>query len=161
MSPYGHQLSRLALYQAKRPRQPTNIDINPNLKDSLYHTTYYAPNRKIPRLKMNVSWNDRLQKTLEQLENLKSQRDLDRLDLVKNMRFSFGALSQSLSGWMQWVNSPEVMSQFTQEEMLEMSDQLIEMVTGFVKYDQEITDFGLQKGLGKQKEEEDANKFVI
>ena len=81
---------------------------------------------------MNVSWNDRLQKTLEQLENLKSQRDLDRLDLVKNMRFSFGALSQSLGGWMQWVNSPEVMSQFTQEEMLEMSDQLIDMVTKFV-----------------------------
>jgi len=110
---------------------------------------------------MNVSWNDRLQKTLEQLENLKGQRDLDRLDLVKNMRFSFGALSQSLSGWMQWVNSPEVMSQFTQEEMLEMSDQLLERVMSFVKYDQEITDFGLQKGLGKQKEEEDSNKFVI
>ncbi|MBT3283999.1 DUF2153 family protein [Candidatus Bathyarchaeota archaeon] len=109
---------------------------------------------------MNVSWNDRLQKTLEQLENLKSQRDLDRLDLVKNMRFSFGALSQSLGGWMQWVNSPEVMSQFTQEEMLEMSDQLIDMVTKFVEYDQEITDSGLQKGLGKQREEE-PNKFVI
>ena len=109
---------------------------------------------------MNVSWNDRLQKTLEQLENLKSQRDLDRLDLVKNMRFSFGALSQSLGGWMQWVNSPEVMSQFTQEEMLEMSDQLIDMVTKFVEYDQEITDNGLQKGLGKQREEE-PNKFVI
>lgn len=110
---------------------------------------------------MNVSWNDRLQKTIEQLENLKAQRDLDRLDLVKNMRFSFGALSQSLGGWMQWVNSPEVMSQFTQEEMLEMSDKLIEMVMSFVEYDQEITDFGLQKGLGKQKEEEDSNKFVI
>ncbi len=110
---------------------------------------------------MNVSWNDRLQKTLEQLENLKSQRDLDRLDLVKNMRFSFGALSQSLGGWMQWVNSPEVMSQFTQEEMLEMSDQLIEMVMSFVRYDQEITDTGLQKGLGKQREDEDPNQFVI
>ncbi len=109
---------------------------------------------------MNVSWNDRLQKTLEQLENLKSQRDLDRLDLVKNMRFSFGALSQSLGGWMQWVNSPEVMSQFTQEEMLEMSDQLIDMVTQFVEYDREITDSGLKKGLGKQREEE-PNKFVI
>ena len=109
---------------------------------------------------MNVSWNDRLQKTLEQLENLKNQRDLDRLDLVKNMRFSFGALSQSLGGWMQWVNSPEVMSQFTQAELLEMSDQLIDMVTKFVEYDQEITDSGLQKGLGKQREEEQ-NKFVI
>ena len=76
------------------------------------------------------------------------------------MRFSFGALSQSLGGWMQWVNSPEVMSQFSQEEMLEMSDQLIDMVTRFVEYDRETTDSGLKKGLGKQREEE-PNKFVI
>ena len=110
---------------------------------------------------MNVSWNDRLQKTLEQLEQLKNQRDLDRLDLAKCMRFSFGALSQSLGGWMQWVNSPEIMSQFTQEELLEMSDQLIDMVSKFVQYDQEITDSGLQKGLGKQREEEEPHKFVI
>lgn len=109
---------------------------------------------------MNVSWTDRLQKTIEKLEQLKNQRDLDRLDLVKGMRFSFGALSQSLGGWMQWVNSPEVMSQFTQEELLEMSDQLIDMVTQFVAYDREVTDIGLQKGLGKQREEE-PNKFVI
>ena len=110
---------------------------------------------------MNVSWNDRLQKTLEQLEKLKNKRNLDRLDLVKGMRFSFGALSQSLGGWMQWVNSPEIMSQFTQEELLEMSDQLIDMVSRFVQYDQEITDSGLQKGLGKLREEEDSHKFVI
>ena len=110
---------------------------------------------------MNVSWNDRLQKTLEQLEQLKNQRDLDRLDLVKCMRFSFGALSQSLGGWMQWVNSPEIMSQFTQEELLGMSDQMIDLVSKFVEYDKEVTDFGLQKGLGKLREEEEPHKFVI
>jgi len=35
------------------------------------------------------------------------------------------------------------------------------MVSRFVQYDQEITDSGLQKGLGKQREEEDSHKFVI
>ncbi len=109
---------------------------------------------------MNASWIDKSQKTLDQLQALKEQRDLDRLDLVKTMRFSFGALSQSLGGWMQWVNSPEIMSKFTQEELLKMSDQLIDMVSGFIEYDKDVTNKGMQKGLGKQKEEEQ-NKFVI
>ena len=76
------------------------------------------------------------------------------------MRFSFGALSQSLGGWMQWVNSPEIMSQFTREELLDINDKLIEMVKDFVEYDRDITDFGMQKGLGKQRDEE-PNRFVI
>ncbi len=109
---------------------------------------------------MNASWIDRIQKTLDQLQVIKDKRDLDRLDLVKNMRFSFGALSQSLGGWLQWVNSPEIMSQFTQEEMLEMSDKLNDFVTKFIEYDKEITNYGMQKGLGKQRKE-DENKFVI
>jgi hypothetical protein len=109
---------------------------------------------------MNASWIDRSQKTLDQLQAIKEQRDLDRLDLVKGMRFSFGALSQSLGGWMQWVNSPEIMSQFTQQELLDMSDHIIEMVTKFIEYDRDITDYGMQKGLGKQREE-DPNRFVI
>ena len=109
---------------------------------------------------MNASWIDKSQKTLDQLQALKEQRDLDRLDLVKTMRFSFGALSQSLGGWMQWVNSPEIMSQFTQEELLTMSDQIIEMVSGFIEYDRDVTNEGMQKGLGKQREEE-KNRFVI
>lgn len=109
---------------------------------------------------MNVSWIDRSKKTIDYLKELKEKRDLDRLDLVKGMRFAFGALSQSLGGWTQWANSPEIMSQFTQEELQEMSDIIIEMVTKFVEYDMDITDYGMQKGLGKQGEE-DPNRFII
>lgn len=61
---------------------------------------------------------------------------------------------------MQWVNSPEIMSQFTREELLDINDKLIEMVKDFVEYDRDITDFGMQKGLGKQRDEE-PNRFVI
>jgi len=96
----------------------------------------------------------------EFVEKIKEKRDIDRLEIVTGMRFSFGALSQSLGGWMQWVNSPEIMSQFTREELLEISDKLIEMVSEFVEYDRDITDFGMKKGLGKQREE-DPNRFVI
>ena len=109
---------------------------------------------------MNVSWVERTQKTLNQLQKIKENREMDRLDIITGMRFSFGALSQSLGGWMQWVNSPEVMSQFTREELLDMSDQLIDLITKFVEYDRDITDYGMQKGLGKQREEE-PNRFVI
>ena len=109
---------------------------------------------------MNVSWIDRIQKTLDMLKELREKRDQDRLDLVRTMRYGFGALSQSLGGWMQWVNSPEVMSQFTQEELQEMSDTVLDLVTKFVEYDRDITDCGMKKGLGKRREEE-PSRFII
>jgi hypothetical protein len=109
---------------------------------------------------MNSTWIDRSEKTIEQLRLLKDNRDMDRLDLLKSMRFSFSALSQSLGGWLQWVNSPEVMSQFNRDELQEMSDKIIDMVTGFIEYDLDVTDRGMQKGLGKQRDE-DQSRFVI
>lgn len=109
---------------------------------------------------MSSVWTDRSEKTVEQLRILKEKRDMDRLDLLKSMRFSFWALSQSLGGWMQWVNSPEVMSQFTGDELQEMSDRIIEMVVGFIEYDVDVTNRGVQKGLGKQRDE-DQTRFVI
>jgi len=109
---------------------------------------------------MNVSWIERTQKTIDKLRAIKEKRDADRLEIITGMRFSFGALSQSLGGWMQWVNSPEIMSQFTREELLEMSDTLIDMVAQFLEYDMKITDYGMQKGLGKQRDEQQ-NRFVI
>ena len=109
---------------------------------------------------MNVSWIDRIQKTLDMLKEFREKRDQDRLDLVRTMRYGFVALSQSLGGWMQWVNSPEVMSQFTQEELQEMSDTILDLVTKFVEYDRDITDCGMKKGLGKQREEE-PSRFII
>ena len=109
---------------------------------------------------MNQGWIERTQKTVDRLQKIKEKRDMDRLGIITALRFSFGALSQSLGGWMQWVNSPEIMSQFTREELLEMSDNLIDLITKFVEYDRDITDYGMQKGLGKQREE-DPNRFVI
>jgi len=109
---------------------------------------------------LNSTWIDRSEKTIEQLKILKGNRDMDRLDLLKAMRFSFGALSQSLGGWMQWVNSPEVMSQFTRDELQEMSDTISDMVVRFIEYDMDVTNQGMQKGLGKQREDEQ-NRFVI
>jgi hypothetical protein len=109
---------------------------------------------------MNVNWIERSQKTLDQLKDIKKKREQDRLDLVRGLRYTFGALGQSLSGWMQWVNSPEIMAQFTRDELKEISDTLIDMVFKFVEYDMDITDEGMKKGVGKQREDS-GRPFVI
>jgi hypothetical protein len=114
---------------------------------------------------LNVNWVERSEKTLEELRELREKKDQDRLDRVRAMRFAFMALGQSLAGWMQWVNSPEVMCNFTKEELEEMSQTVISMVEKFVKYDIEITNEGMQKGIAKQREQEQlgqqSNHFVI
>jgi len=114
---------------------------------------------------LNVNWVERSEKTLEELKKLKEKKDQDRLDRVRAMRFAFMALGQSLAGWMQWVNSPEVMSNFTKEELEEMSQTIMGMVEKFIEYDIKTTDEGMQKGVAKQREQDQlgqhGNNFVI
>jgi hypothetical protein len=114
---------------------------------------------------LNINWVERSQKTLEQIRELKEKKDQDRLDRVRTMRFAFIALGQSLAGWMQWVNSPEVMSTFTKEELEDMSQNVLGMVEKFLEYDIDITDKGMRKGVAKQREQDQlgqqGNHFVI
>ena len=111
---------------------------------------------------LNVNWVERSQKTLEQLQALRAKSDADRLDQVRAMRYGFMALGQSLAGWMQWVNSPEVMANFTKEELETMSDIVLDMVEKWIGYDIKITEDGMQKGVEKQREQEpQGNHFVI
>lgn len=100
---------------------------------------------------MHMDWIQRSEKTLEQIQKLMESPDQDRLELVRVMRVAFGALGNSLGGWMQWVNSPEIMSNFTQEELQEMATKITDMVTAFVSFDIEMTNRGMQKGLAKQR----------
>ncbi len=111
---------------------------------------------------MHQNWVQRSENTLKQLKGLMENTDQDRLELVRVMRFSFGALGQSLAGWMQWVNSPEIMSSFTKEELEEMTKKITGMVEQFVTYDIEITSTGTRKGLAKQRENDQQGlRFVI
>lgn len=110
---------------------------------------------------MHNTWTQRSEKTLEDLKELRKQVDLDRLDLVKNMRFAFNALGQSLAGWMQWVNSPEIMSTFTRNELQDMNDRIMGMIEEFIMYDIKMTDEGVKKGHDKQREQQEASHFII
>ncbi len=111
---------------------------------------------------MHQNWIQRSENTLKQLRGLMENPDQDRLELVRVMRFSLGALAQSLAGWMQWVSKPEIMSSFTKEELEEMAKKVTGMVEQFVTYDIETTNAGILKGLAKQGEnEQHGPRFVI
>jgi len=110
---------------------------------------------------MSQNWIPRSQSTLKQLRQLAETPDQDRLDLVRVMRFAFGALGQSLAGWMQWINSPEIMSTFTRDELEEMARTLTGMVERFIEYDIKITEEGMRKGLAKRKAAREGVRFVI
>ena len=111
---------------------------------------------------MHQNWIQRSENTLKQIKALMENQDQDRLELVRVMRFAFGALGHSLAGWMQWINSPEIMSSFTRDELDDMAKTITGMVEGFIKYDIEITNQGTIKGLAKQREQEKVDsRFVI
>lgn len=110
---------------------------------------------------MSQNWMQRTEDTLKQLKKLIETPDQDRLDLVRVMRFAFSALGQSLAGWMQWVNSPEIMSTFSGDELEEMTKTVAGMVEQFMEYDIKITEEGMRKGLAKQRAAREGIRFVI
>ncbi len=111
---------------------------------------------------MHQNWIQKSENALKQLRGLMENPDQDRLELVRVMRFSFGALNQSLHGWMQWVSSPEIMSSFTKEELEEMAKKISGIVEQFITYDIETTKTGILKGLAKHGEkEQNRTRFVI
>ena len=111
---------------------------------------------------ININWVERSQKTLEQLKEIRGKKEQDRLDRVRSMRFALITIGQSIAGWMQWVNSPEVMANFSKEELEIMSETIMDMVEKWVEYDINITTEGMQKGVAKQREQEQpSNHFVI
>jgi hypothetical protein len=48
---------------------------------------------------------------------------------------------------MQWVNSPEIMARFTQEDLENMNKKLSEFTRVFVEYDLEETKLAARRGL--------------
>ena len=110
---------------------------------------------------MNQNWMKRSENTLKRLKKLSEASEQDRLDLVRVMRFAFGSLGQSLAGWMQWISSPEIMSNFTRDELGEMAKTITGMVEEFLEYDIKLTEEGMRKGLAKQRASAQGVRFVI
>ena len=52
---------------------------------------------------------------------------------------------------MQWVNNPDVMTRFTQEDLKKMNKQLADFTHSFIEYDLDATRLGGQRGLKAKK----------
>jgi len=96
---------------------------------------------------LSENWIQISDRILKQLNHLEDTTDKDRLELVKSLSFILNVLHRSLIGWMQWVNNPDIMSIFSQSDLIRMTKNLIEFSSSFVKFDMEITRLGVKKGL--------------
>ncbi|MCD6089299.1 DUF2153 family protein [Candidatus Bathyarchaeota archaeon] len=96
---------------------------------------------------MSSEWIRSCERILEKIEMLERAKDKDRLEHVRAIRFMLSALQRSIWGWMQWVNNPDIMTRFTNEELSEINKKMTEFTKSFIKYDMEITKKGEEKGL--------------
>ena len=117
-------------------------------------------------LSLSERWIQSSEKILDRIKSLEEVEGKDRLELVRSIRFMLGALQRSLLGWMQWVNNPDIMTRFTQEDLEKMNKNLSEFVRSFMEYDLEVTKLGAERGLKarkkvERKREERAEIFYV
>jgi len=116
---------------------------------------------------LSDGWIQVSERVLDQLKHLEETKDKDRLDQVRYLRFVVSVLQRSLIGWTQWVNNPEIMTIFSQNDLEKMTKTLSEFTRSFVKYDLEMTRLGIKKGLkspkkvAKKKKEERPERFYV
>jgi hypothetical protein len=112
---------------------------------------------------LSERWIQVSEKILEQLKRLGDTKDKDRLELVRYLRFVLSVLQRSLLGWTQWVNNPDIMTNFSQKDLETMTEKLSEFTRSFVEYDVEATKLGAKKGLklGKEVKKKRGEQFVV
>jgi len=117
-------------------------------------------------MSLSERWTQVSENILDQIKRLEEAKEKDRLELVRYLRFMLSALQRSLLGWMQWVNNPDIMTRFTQEDLEKMAKKMSEFTRSFMEYDLEATKLGAQRGLKakkkvKKKKEERAEVFYV
>jgi len=88
---------------------------------------------------MSGHWVQDSKRILEQMKKLEDIEGQDRLDMVRTVRFILHALQRSVLGWIGWINNPDVMANFSLEELKEISENLAKLTQSFIEYDCEIT----------------------
>jgi len=88
---------------------------------------------------MSERWIQECKRILDQIKRLETMERQDRLDMVRNIRFTLYALQRSVSGWIEWINNPDVMTRFSLEELKAMSKDLTKLTQAFIEYDCEVT----------------------
>ncbi|MFC1486727.1 DUF2153 family protein [Thermoproteota archaeon] len=88
---------------------------------------------------MEGKWVNDCQRILKEIKNSSKVEGSDRLDTVRTIRFTVLALQRSVTGWLQWADNPDIMAQFSLDELTEINKNLADLVCAFVDYDAKIT----------------------
>jgi hypothetical protein len=88
---------------------------------------------------MEGRWVNDCQRILKEIKKSEKIEGHDRLDMVRTIRFTILALQRSVTGWMQWADNPDIMAQFSLDELVEINKNLADLVCAFVDYDAKIT----------------------
>lgn len=107
---------------------------------------------------MDGRWVSDCQRILDKIKDSAKVEGQDRLDMVKTIRFTILALQRSVTGWMQWADNPDVMAQFSLDELAEINKNLADLVCAFVDYDAKIT--GSQEKKIEKKLQKEAPKHT-
>jgi hypothetical protein len=100
---------------------------------------------------LSEGWIKVSERLINQLKRIENAENKDRLELVRSLRFILNVLQRSMVGWSQWVNSPDIMTIFSQNDLEDMTKKLSEFTRSFIEYDLEITNLGVKKGLKSSK----------
>ena len=107
---------------------------------------------------MGERWIQECTEHLKRIREALASEAPDRLDLVKMMYAALLALNHSIWGWMQYVNNPDIMGKFTQDELHEISGYLNKFAEEFIEYDIKVTKAGMEKGLSEMKQREQSRQ---
>ena len=88
---------------------------------------------------MEGRWINDCQMILNEIKKSEKVEGQDRLDMVRTIRFTILALQRSVTGWIQWADNPDIMAQFSLDELTEINKNLADLVCAFVDYDAKIT----------------------
>jgi hypothetical protein len=73
---------------------------------------------------MSENWVKISERIIYQLKQLEDTEGKDRLEMVRSLQFVLKVMQRSLVGWMQWVNNPDIMSIFSQNDLENMPKEL-------------------------------------
>ena len=100
------------------------------------------------KLSEQEHWVTECRMLIDQIKKLEDIEGQDRLDVLRTIRFVVFALQRSVSGWMEWVNNPDIMAGFSLEGLKEIQMNLAKLAQNFIEYDSKIT-LDTQKILSK------------
>ena len=98
-----------------------------------------------------------ISKTEEAKKSLKERKPKDRLDLVAAIEEAVVSINASTVGWNSWTKNPQVMKQFSEEELNSMWEKLRDFGCDFLEFDLEWTKNLVKKKPIKELKEEKAN----